>query len=328
MGFKRQILFVFLAWMYICTLNAQTAGSNRVKFFEPANQYHKSRFIGVSSTLATGYAGSLIALNQYWYKDYPKSKFHFFNDNAEWLQMDKAGHVFNGYFLSNWCIGLYKWAGLNNTQASWLGGVSGNLLLTTIEILDGFSSKWGASPGDLLANTIGSGLAISQSLIWQEQRIQMKISVWPKSYPTDLKERAGNLYGNTVAETVLKDYNALTVWVSVNPYSFMKKESRFPKWLNISAGYSAEGLYGGFENKWCSEPGVSPENCNGAEIIDRTDIRRYRQFLLSVDVDFTKIKTRSPFLKTLFGVLNIIKIPAPAIEFNELGQVKFHPVYF
>jgi hypothetical protein len=30
----------------------------------------------------------------------------------------------------------------------------------------------------------------------------------------------------------------------------------------------------------------------------------------------------------VLGILNIIKLPFPAIEFNTLGQFVFHPMYF
>lgn len=298
-------------------------------FLIPSDTLNKGRVILISSGLAVGYASSLVLLNEYWYKNYAKTQFHFFNDNAEWMQMDKAGHVFNSYYLSKWCIDLFKWTGMKNKKAAWIGGLSGHLLLTTIEVLDGFSEKWGASPGDIFANTIGSGLAISQALIWEEQRIQIKMSVMPKSYSMDVRKRATDLYGNTFAETVLKDYNALTIWASVNPYSFIKnKNTKFPRWLNIAFGYGAEGIYGGYENKWCQDKNYSTVNCPGDELIDRTDIRRYRQYFLSLDVDLTKIRSRSPLIRTLLGIANIIKIPAPALEVNEKGQVKFHAVYF
>jgi hypothetical protein len=40
-------------------------------------------------------SGALIGLNQLWYSDYPKSEFHFINDNADWLQMDKGGSFYS-----------------------------------------------------------------------------------------------------------------------------------------------------------------------------------------------------------------------------------------
>jgi hypothetical protein len=43
-------------------------------------------------------ATELVGLNQLWYA-YARSDFHFINDNAEWLQMDKAGHIYSSYHL-------------------------------------------------------------------------------------------------------------------------------------------------------------------------------------------------------------------------------------
>ena len=60
----------------------------------------KKRVIISSSIMGVAYASSLVALNGVWYKEFPKSKFHFFNDGLNWLQMDKFGHVFSGYMLS------------------------------------------------------------------------------------------------------------------------------------------------------------------------------------------------------------------------------------
>ena len=46
------------------------------------------------------YVASLVALNELWYADYPRSSFHFINDNDEWLQMDKLGHLSSSYYSS------------------------------------------------------------------------------------------------------------------------------------------------------------------------------------------------------------------------------------
>ena len=82
-------------------------------------------------------------------------------------------------------------------------------------------------------------------------------------------------------------------------------------------GYGAQGLWGGFENQW-------EEDDQRYEL----DLPRYRQWYLSLDVDLTKIDTDNYFLKTLLSVLNIIKIPAPAIEINTEGQIKLHLLHF
>ena len=55
--------------------------------------------------------------------------------------------------------------------------------------------------------------------------------------------------------------------------------------------------------------------------------RPYRQYYLSLDIDLTKIKTRSKFVRTLGFVANSIKIPAPALQISRKG-VDFKPFYF
>ena len=112
------------------------------------------------------YLTSLVALNELWYADYPRSSFHFINDNDEWLQMDKLGHLSSSYYSGVVGIKMYKWAGINYHSSVWHGGLTGTYFLTIVEILDGFSKEWGASVGDLVANTSGSLLAISQELAW------------------------------------------------------------------------------------------------------------------------------------------------------------------
>ena len=233
--------------------------------------------------------------------------------------MDKAGHVYTAYFESVWSTRAFQWTGMENKKAVLIGGATGFALQSTLEVLDGFSAKWGASAGDIIANAAGSAICISQELLWNEQRIQIKFSAHPVKYPDDLITRTHDLFGYSIAERSLKDYNGQTYWLSVNPSSFIHNEqSRFPKWLNISVGYGVSGMFGGVENIWEE---------NGEQVI-RTDIPRVRQFYLSPDIDFTRIKTKSALLKTVFSVANIIKIPAPALQVDSKGEWKVWGVYF
>jgi hypothetical protein len=61
---------------------------------------------------------------------------------------------------------------------------------------------------------------------------------------------------------------------------------------------------------------------------DRSDLKRYRKFLISIDYDLTRIKTKTRAGRIAAYVFNVFKLPAPAIEFNTNGQVIFHPCYF
>ncbi|MCX6296147.1 MAG: DUF2279 domain-containing protein [Bacteroidetes bacterium] len=260
----------------------------------------------VLGTEAILYGGSIVGLNALWYKDYPRSSFHFFNDNEEWLQMDKAGHIITSYYIGRVGVGLLKWSGAARKKAIWYGGMLGSVYQSTIEILDGYSSEWGFSVGDFAANTIGSFLCVGQELAWDEQRIVLKYSFQQSEY----SKYRPNILGKDLQENVLKDYNGQTYWLSVNPYSFMNKGSKFPKWLNFDFGYGANGMTGGNFNP-------SYFDSNGIQVYHE----RYRQYYLSLDVDLTHIKTKSAFLRTIFYSIGFIKIPSPAIEFSN-GKVK------
>ena len=128
------------------------------------------------------YSASMYGLNELWYKDYPKSSFHWINDNYNWLQMDKLGHATTAYQVGMLGKDLMKWGGVSEKKALWYGGLYGAFFLTSIETLDGFSKEWGASWGDLIANTSGTFIFICQELLWKEQRIQMKYSFRPSKY--------------------------------------------------------------------------------------------------------------------------------------------------
>lgn len=322
--FKRTSVLFLLFFLSLSPSFSQ----DTLRFAQRAPSFSHKRFWGVTGSIAGVYGLSLGVLSQYWYKDYPRASFHFFNDGKEWLGMDKAGHTFNSYYISRWSVGMYRWTGMNDRAAILTGGMMGTFLMSSIEVLDGFSSKWGFSGWDILANLGGSALVIAQEFAWHDQRITLKISALPQDYPEDLRYRTDYLFGDAPLELLLKDYNAITIWASANVYAFMKKERRFPAWLNIAFGYGATGMYGGFENKWCSDPqSASYCDCADANKVDRSDIERYPQFYLSLDVDFTRVQTKKPAVKVLLHLLNLIKVPSPTLEFNKNG-VKFHPLFF
>jgi len=278
-------------------------------FLKPSDTLNKQRRNAVIISETVLSAGILIGLNQLWYADYPKSGFHFINDNAEWLQMDKAGHVFSAYHLGKIGKETLEWSGVSRKNQLIYGSTLGFVFLSAVEVMDGYSSNWGASWGDVAANASGTALYVSQELLWKEQRIIPKFSFHKTPYaavrPTAL--------GDSWNEQLLKDYNGQTYWLSANVHSFFKG-SKIPKWLNVAVGYGAEGMITG--NEALVNTVFLPED------------ERVRQFYLSLDVDLSKIETKSHVLKTIFSVFNTIKIPAPTFEFRDDGIVKFRALYF
>ena len=278
-------------------------------FFKPSDTLNIKRQNSVFISEAVLASGALIGLNQLWYADYPKSDFHFINDNSEWMQMDKVGHLYASYQVGRFGAEALNWSGTSKKNQLIYGASLGFVFLTAVEVMDGFSEEWGASMGDIVANAAGTALYVSQELIWKEQLITPKFSY----HKTQYSNYRPDVLGSTVPEQILKDYNGQTYWLSANIHSF-SKDSKIPKWLNLAFGYGAEGMISG--------------NNENNDLILAVNSEKIRQFYLSLDVDLSKINTKSHFLKTIFSILNTVKIPAPTIEYSPQSGFKFYAFYF
>lgn len=272
---------------------------------------HRHRSTTLAIAAGAAYAGTMIGLYNLWYCGYPQSNFHFFNDNNEWMGMDKLGHATTSYYVGRFGYHTFRWAGMSEQRATWIGGSSGFIFLTIVEILDGFSSEWGASPGDLAANTLGSALFISQQMIWHDQKVLLKWSYHPTSFPGYRPD----LYGSRFAQKMVKDYNGHTYWLSANLCSFIGKDSQIPRWLNVAVGFGANGMTGAANNSISYKGLPIPE------------FKRQHILFIAPDIDFTRIHTRSVMLKWVFEAIGFLKFPLPAIEFRG-NRIKFHPLYF
>lgn len=269
--------------------------------------FNKKRFTVLTTALGVGYIGSMTGLSELWYKKNTRTSFHFFNDNDEWMQMDKVGHMTTSFHESRLIVESLRWTGLSDKKAIWFGSFAGLIFQGPIEIFDGYSSSYGASWGDELANLTGSVGVLSQYLLWNEIRITPKYSFHTTSYAALRPE----VLGKNLSEQWLKDYNGQTYWLSFNISSFFKTQHKIPKWVNVSLGYGAQNMV------------FASRTANQA-----SGHATYRQYYLSMDIDFSHVKVKSRFLKALLYPFNFIHIPFPALEYDERDGFKFHPVYF
>lgn len=256
-------------------------------------------------------AGSIYILGNTWYKDKEKVPFHFYNDNRGFLQVDKFGHIFGSYVYSY--IGYHGLLrlGVTRKEALVFGSTLGFILQFPIEIMDGIHEGYGFSWGDIVANSLGSVLVSGQELLFNEQLIKYKFSYWESVY----SRNSNGYFGQTTMSRLLNDYNGHTYWLSM-PLNKVVFRKQLPDWLNIVVGYGANGMYGEFEN-------IS--SYNGVAI---PETERYRQYLLSLDIDWTKIRTNSDFLKFLFKGMTFIKLPFPTLEYNSKGEFKGYWIYY
>lgn len=258
--------------------------------------------------------GTHIYLFESWYSSFDKTKFRFVNDNHHWAQIDKVGHAFSGYFLAVNSAASFRWAGFSQKKSALLGSAISLGFQYTIEYFDGHSSGWGASPGDLAANTIGTLFGGIQSFCWGKVRIPMSITFQSVSYAAYRPE----LLGKNFLQHKLKDYNSQTYWLSFYPHQMGIRPDWWPKWLGISAGYGVKGFLGAESNIWTQ---------NG-DVHDYSNVTRSRQFYLSPGVALGHIPTKNKLVRILFKITDHWKLPLPAMEFNSPGKPVFHWLYW
>jgi Predicted periplasmic lipoprotein (DUF2279) len=262
----------------------------------------KKKFYLVIGMIAVLYALALGLLSWTWYSKQFSFSFQFFDDLAEWNQMDKWGHLFASFQASAIASRLFLWTRYYDEKKSRrTGTIVAFLIVSSIEIPDGFSERYGASWYDIAANGIGCLAFLFQYLLWGRIKIFSKFSAHLTSFAT----LNPSLLGDNIFHRLLKDYNGQTYWFSVHLHFI-----RLPSWLCLSIGVGADGMIRG-----------RPEQ---NELLQ---LNPYRKYFISLDINLHEIKTRSRLLNSILFGLNMIKIPAPAIELSARG-IRFHAIYF
>lgn len=298
---KRLLL---LAAFWCCLPLAKAEGdSNRVR--------KAIAWSGLGGT-ATGVQA---ALYKTWYSAYPSEKFHWINDNHEWLQMDKFGHAWASAFLTSNTAQVFEWAGYNRRKSAIFGASLALLFQYSIEYFDGHSAGWGASSGDLIANTSGILFGGVQRYLWGKCRLPFRFTFHHSPYASVRP----NILGSNFQERILKDYNGQTYWLDFNWNRLGFKGPKIFSVLGFSLGYGAEGMVGGDDNIWTDKNGNT---------VNRTDIRRYRQFYLSPSLSFAAFKSRYTAVNALIWLTDHIRLPMPALELRSSKNMAFHWLYW
>ena len=252
------------------------------------------------------YIGGLSYLQYVWYNDKERVPFHYYNDNKGWLQMDKFGHALTAYKESySGYYGLRR-AGVKKSKALIYGGPLGFFLQAPIEVFDGLYAGWGFSWGDIIANTSGSLLLVGQELLYNDQILKLKMS-YQRSKMAELKPW---YLGENQLESFFYDYNGHTYWLSANINKIIPYK-KIPNWLNIAVGCSGENMFSDFNNSG-----------------DFKSYKRYRQYYLSLDIDWTKVPTKYKFVRLVLDALMVVKIPFPTLEISKPNGLRFKPFYF
>ena len=299
----------------------------------------------VLGTEAAIITGVLYSFYKSWYAGSETGGFHFYNDNGEWLMMDKFGHANSCYNFANLGFEALSMTGLDEKHSILYGAPLGITIMTFVEIFDGLSSNWGFSWGDMTANILGTGLFVGQQALWHEQRLALKYSYhssgcFKYDVCNPLTMERDYIMGNDWLDKFYEDYSGITIWLACDVKSlFMKEHSKYPSWLGWAVGYGAEGMTGEYNNykpagkvgedgNWGRGWEYDPENAPGQLTYMPNDARQRRLFL-APDIDISRIPCRNKTLKHVLRVLSAVKLPTPTLEYRPgESRVCWHWFYF
>lgn len=261
------------------------------------------------------YTGTMSVLYFAWYDSYAQSKFHWFDDRYEWLQMDKAGHAYTAFQWSQNTYYALKKIGYSNAQSLCYSAISSFIVMNSIEVFDGFSAKWGASLSDIAFNAVGTSFFAVQQHFLNKTPARLKFSF----HYTPLSNLRPEALGKRLWERPLKDYNGQTYWLSLNLNDICSTFK--PEWLNVAIGYGAYNMiYSTEEEQMKNEDKFLTRNLT-------YDKKQYRRFFISLDIDPQKIKIKNRWLNKGLKLFSIIKLPFPTFEINK-HKLLFRPIYF
>lgn len=288
--------------LFLVIISAHTSAEGQGTGDSSNTEFSMQRFAWSTASVGAVSVGSIYGLSKLWYSQEDQDSFHLFNDAKNWMQMDKLGHSFSCYHVTRGLDALFSWTGLEKRKGILLAAGISFGYFTSIEVLDGFSESWGFSFSDMGFNALGIGIYVFQENYFKSQIFKPKFSF----HQTRFAEQRPTVLGSNFAESLLKDYNGQTYWLSFSPKQMGVQ--KWPSWLMISLGHSIRGRLKGDATSY-------------------EGITSHREFLFSLDLDLSQLKVKSKLLRGLLEALNTLKIPFPSLIYAN-GKMNARPIYF
>lgn len=197
----------------------------------PVPSPSRTRWIIGGISLATAAYG----FTSWW--DKSSSQFQVRHEN--WFEADspnggadKLGHSYSTYVATRLMTQSFLWAGHTQPQAIKLAGLTSGLIMLGVEVMDGFTQKYGFSPEDALMNLTGIGLGVLfDSYPQLDETFDIRLKYWTSD---DAKR--------------LNDYDPIADY-SGQTYVLATKTSGIPglreipwvRYLEFDVGYGTRG---------------------------------------------------------------------------------------
>src|SRR5688572_24045866 len=109
MGLIRPFLFLIACLLIFVSVQSQDSLETK--------SLNKKRLRTVVIGSGIIYGAAIVGLSELWYKNSEQQSFRFFNDNAEWKQVDKLGHFYGSFYASYGSSNALKWCGVNKKKS-------------------------------------------------------------------------------------------------------------------------------------------------------------------------------------------------------------------
>ena len=180
--------------------------------------------------------GTAIYGSTTWWKD-SSSRFRIRHEN--WFGADtpnggadKLGHAYSFYVSTRIMTKSFQWAGHSQPQAIQLAGLTSATLSVGVEILDGFTEKYGFSPEDVIMNLagIGTGVILDKYPQW-DNLFDLRLKYWPSDDARRLNEY-----------DPFTDYSGQTYLLITKASGILSlRQSQWLRYLELAVGYGTRG---------------------------------------------------------------------------------------
>ena len=247
---------------------------------------------GTKKAIATGIVGFVFvgtAADFYfsWWKNSEKP-FSFFTEH--WLDgshkgLDKIGHLLGTNTIFKSLRNTMLWGGYERRTALWTAAGIAMFNAVEIEMGDAFS-PYGFDYQDLVFGMMGISYGMLQSEIPALNNFNLKFSYFTNK-------------GFKTPAAFIEDYDALTIWCSVNVHNLLPDPARkyWPEFINLALGFGV------------------------------TENETRREFLIGIDFNLEAFHTSSEDLLYAEKILNMTHIPAPAVNWTEGKRVASYGIY-
>jgi Predicted periplasmic lipoprotein (DUF2279) len=175
--------------------------------------------------------------------DYGSADFHWedegwFDSDTRYGGADKLGHAFMAYSFASIYNNIYRSWGYSQEEAIRKGATSSWLLMTLIEVGDGYSDSQGFCWQDEVMNTVGVGMAyLRHRFPAVRERVDFRMEWFPSP-----ALRHGEQHG------FFTDYSGQKYLLAFKPDGFLKTGDPLLKALEFQVGYYTRGYSAGDED--------------------------------------------------------------------------------